>query len=265
MQGYVDNRMAIGRRISADARAARPADQPVGDVARLSAKHWAAGGVVGAEFENIDQLFTEGFCKECLIPFGSRSRRPIRIRYTDPIGRRTDGVIAQLPEVPRGPTFGLYSERFLSLVLGAYQKRFKWRRTVVSNPKKTTRPLFEIVGATVHVAAVALRGGNPDQLVCPACGRHGQPRYPHGCLPDWLNPTGDLSWGGQPDTFVAADSLRTPPPAWYSKGDWTRGVSLVASSVITRPASHRPGYRGIAFFAVGIVSAALVDTKTSAH
>src|SRR5215208_1925675 len=161
-----DDLVATGRRLGAEARAGRPDDQPAGAGARLSAVHWYLSPVGGVEVQNPDALFTGGSCARCLVPLGVRTRRRMTVRHFDAPSRRSDGVLAQLPERPKGPTFHLFSERFRERLSASERRRFRWRAVNVSNPTKTTLPLVEVVASEVHVPAVALRGGNPDRERC---------------------------------------------------------------------------------------------------
>ena len=182
------------------------------------------------------------------------------VRYHDAVSRRCDGVLAQPPEVPRGPTFNLFSERFLSLLSAAERRRFRWRAVNVSNPTKITPALFEIVASEVHLAPVALRGGNPDREWCDGCGRHGPPNYPLvGCLPTWLNPDGESARREQPDLYVAAPDLPEPVPPWFTVGEWTRCAYLAVSRERTWGRARPPGTVGVRAHRPGVVGPHLID------
>lgn len=217
----------------------------------------------GVEVQNLDALFTGGTCAQCRVPLGARTRRRMTVRHYDAPSRRSDGVLAQLAEQLGGPTFNLFSERFLALLPAPARRRFRWRAVNVSNPTKTTLPLFEVVASGVHVPAVALRGGNPDRQRCPGCGRCELPWYAlAGSLPDWLNPEGEPAGGDQPKLYVAAASPPDPPPPWFTFGDWTRGAHLGLSSGQVWPERPRPGTVGIHVEPVGAVEPDLIDPGT---
>ena len=258
-----DDLVAAGRWLGAEARAGRPDDQPAGAGARLSAVHWYLSPVGGVEVQNLDALFTGGTCAQCFVPLGVRTRRRMTVRHSDAPSRRSDGVLAQLPEQLKGPTFHLFSERFRERLSAAERRPFRWRAVDVSNPTKATLPLFEVVASEVHVQAVALRGSNPDRDWCPGCGRHGPPAYPlAGGLPDWLNPGGEPAGGARPRMFVAADSLPDPAPPWFTVGEWTRGVYLGMSCGQAWPERPRPGTVGIHVEPLGAVGPDLIDPGT---
>jgi hypothetical protein len=253
--------LATGRRLSAEARAARPADQPRGDSTRLTRVHWSLAPVGGVVVQNLAELFTGGVCAACLIPLGDRTRRRLKVRYSDALSRRCDGVLAQPNERPLGPTYHLYTKRLISLTSARQRRSLRWRAVDVVNPTKTTPQLFECVGSDIHAQVVALRGGNPDRFRCQACGRWNLPSYSSvGCLPDWLNPDGEDKRRDQPAMYLAAESLPDSSFSWYTFGDWRRGVYL---AVYKRPwagGDQRPA-KGIEFWPVGIVSRDLVDAS----
>lgn len=252
-----------GRQASAAAQAARPNDQPKG---RLTATYWAMSPAVDVEIINAEELFAGGSCPACSVGIGKRTTTRMRVRYTDPIGRRCQGVIARLAEWPKGPTIQLFSVRFLDFLGFSKRRAFGWRPVEIVNRGKVSQQLFEMIRSRVHVGAVSLRGGNPDfGLECETCGRRDLPTYPlAGQLPTWLNPSGSLDRADQPELFVSAQALRTPVPAWFTVGDWMRGVHLVARK---RPwEGRRPAEgTGIGLALVGRVARHLIMSSESTH
>jgi len=261
-QQALRNALAVGRRLSAEARAARPLDQPHDPTARLTRVDWALGSAGGVVVQNLEALFSGGHCRACLIPLGARTSRRMKVSYHDSLSRRCDGVVAQLPERPAGPAYRLYTERVRSLIPREERRGFRWRPVTVVNPTKTTPQLYELVGSAIHVEVVALRGGNPDQSRCAACGRGSLPSYPLvGHLPDWLNPGGDHVWRGQPSTYVAAEGFPERLPVWYTLGDWCQGVELATSRPPWESGARRSP-RGVSPSALGVVTRDLVEEKT---
>jgi hypothetical protein len=257
-----DDLLATGRRINAEVQAGRSPDQPGGESAHLSSIHWYMSPLGGVRIENFSELFTERCCDACLIPFGERTRRRMRVRYEDPQSRRYNGVLAQLAEWPKGPTFHLFSDRFLRLLQPAERRRLSLRMVTVSNPTKITPRLFEIVKSATHLPLVALRGGNPDRPHCEGCERQGPPWYSLvGSLPVWLNPTGILARGDQPELFIAAGDFPNAVPPWFTIGDWRWGAHLAVSSDRMWPA-HKPpaAASGIRADRLGVVAPALIET-----
>ena len=234
---------------------------PDGDGGRLSTVLAALSPSCGAEVQNLHDLYAGGVCAACLLPRGPRTDAPMVLRHTDGMSRRCDGVIAQLRERPKGPTYSLFSDRFLARLTDAERGCLTWRPVEVSNPTKTTRPLFELVAAAVHLAFVALRGGRPDRFSCAECGYESPPYYPLAALlPTWLNPTGAPGWRGQPSYFLGAGSLPEPLPALFSAGDARSGPVLVASDALQWPKTGSPGIKGIRRWPVGVVAPSLIDT-----
>ncbi len=245
-----------GRRASAAAHAGRPGDQPKG---RLTATYWATSPAIDVELLNPGELFTGGICRACLVGIGKRTNKRMKVRYTDPIGRRCHGVIARIADWPRGPTIQLFSDRFLDFLGLSNRRGFRWRPVEIANAGKLSQQLFEMVHSRVHVGVVSLRGGNPDFcLECEMCGRRDVPIYSLvGQLPSWLNPSGMLDRMDQPELFVAAQAFRDRVPAWFTAGDWTRGVHLIARE---RPwDARRPtAGRGVSLARVGCVARHLI-------
>ena len=254
--------LAAGRRLSAEVRMARPADQPRGPSARLSRMDWTFEPAGGVLLQNLAALFTGGYCQACRIPLGERTRWRMKVRYTDALSRQCDGVLSQLKERPAGPTYRLYTKRFLSLLPARARPRFRYRAVTVANPTKTNPDLFEVVGSDTHAEVVALRGGNPDQARCEVCGRWDLPHYPLvGALPDWLNPNGEDIRRDQPTTYVATDSLPNPTPNWYTFGNWRRGVSLgVSQQRLALGDQHHS--KGVSMWPLGLVTRDLIDANS---
>lgn len=259
VQKTFDDLLAVGHRLSAEARAARPTDQPRGNTARLAGVDWSLDLAGGAVLQNLKTLFTGGYCSACLIPLGERTRWRMKVRYGDSLSRRCDGVLAQLTERPAGPIYRLYTKRFLSLLSPRERRTFGWRAVSVVNPTRTTPELFEVVGSDVHADVVALRGGTPDRFRCQVCGRWDLPAYPlAGSLPDWLNPDGEDIRRDQPTLYLAANSLSEPRPSWYTFGDWHRGVCLAVSQHRWTRSDQR-SVNGVRTWPLGLVNRDLVD------
>lgn len=256
-----DDLVARGRRINARVKAGRPHDQPMGDTARLSARHWVLSPLGGVTLENLDELFTGGHCDECSIPFGVRTRRRMRVRYDDPQSRWYNGVLAELPDWPKGPTFSLFSKRFLTLFRPSERRALRWRTVNVSNPTKVTPTLLEIVQSECHLPLVALRGGNPEREQCGRCGRRADPSYSlAGSLPTWLNPTGEPRRGDQPELFIAAGARSKAISSVFTVGDWVRGPYLGVSREKMWPAEDPPpAAAGIAMHPLGVVPPSLIE------
>ena len=263
LSGMFDDLVTAGRRINADVQAGRSHDQPGGENARLSSIHWYMSPLGEVKIENFSELFTGAHCDDCLIPFGERTRRRMRVRYEDSQSRWYNGVLAQMTEWPKGPTYHLFSKRFLSLLRPSERRRFRWRTVNVSNPTKVTPALFEIVSSEFHLALVALRGGNPDRELCERCGRQGVPSYSLvGSLPTWLNPTGVLASGNQPDLYIAAGDQSSSIPPWFTIGDWMRGPYLAVSSArMWSPDKHPAAASGVDVNPLGAVEPALIDAS----
>ncbi len=256
----LDELVEVGKRLNREAAQGRPADQPHGDYAQITATHWGLFPICGVEILDANGLFRGGRCPDCLIPVGDRDRRRMKVRFRDAMSRSSDGLLAQLPErfeTAMGPTYHLFSEHFLTILPGIDRRRFRWREVEIVNPSKITSRFFEIVSSRTHLDRVALRGGNPDQESCRRCGRIEQPRYPQvGNMPDWLDPHGDLVNRGQA-SFYVADAELPVSAAWFAMGDWQRGVHLVSSRV--KPKKERPGFRGISLWPVGSVGPILIE------
>ena len=150
----------------------------------------------------------------------------------------------------------------------AVPRAFRWRTVEVTNRKKTTTELFELVSASVSVPFVALRGGKPNQFSCVTCGWRGQPRHPLvSDLPRWLRPRGAPRYAGQPTGYVSSQALPTEIPSWYAAGDWESGVTLVASGAPATLKGNAVGRRCISwdYRPVGVVDDAVVDATFSAR
>lgn len=252
-----------GRQVNRESMAGRPDDQPSGPAARLLAIHWLLDPSEGAEIMNLRELFSEGVCPQCIIPHGVRTARPMRIRFMNASSRRSDGLLAQPPERLLGPTYGLYSDRFISLLSEPERKTMHWRPVDVANPTRTTRAFYEVAGSSFHFRAIALRGGNAFDDLCQHCGSRDDPHFPGtGGLPTWLNPTSDLGWSGQPSRYLSAADLPDPMPSWFTVGDWNRGVSLGMSSHRFWPKRSSAGIDSISLFGIGVVPSWLVQGAT---
>lgn len=260
---WVNELLIASRQLGAEARGRRPASQPSGDKARLLAQHWFLSGCGGTELANLSELFSGTVCPRCLIPSGHRTDQPMKVRYLDGLSRQCDGVLAKTPECPDpvGPTYHLFTGRFLALLSNADQGGLRWRSVEILNATKTTSALYEIVHSEQHAELVALKGGSQSRFRCPTCHVRSEPYYPSvGSLPDWLNPWGDDTRRQQPDLYVSATSLRASP--WYTFGDWRHGVRL-ATSDDRLWAGHKPGRRirglaGIGADRIGVVGPSLV-------
>ncbi len=254
----LDDLAERGRRISAHERDQRPRDQPSGDRARLAATHWLLSPVVAVEIENAANLFVDGLCAACGRPLGPRNDQTMHVRYSDPIGRSCDGVQARAGDPALGPRAQLYSDRFLDLLSEAERAMVSWRPVEVVNHKKSRRELFELVGARVQVHAVALRGGHTERLECAECRYQSAPRYALvGSLPDWLNPDGDLSYGGQPSTFVSTEQFPEPTPSLFTLEGPREGPRLIVAGTRPWPKPAAAGVQGISRHPLGVVLTAL--------
>ena len=178
-------------------------------------ERWLVSPVGGVAIENVDRLFSGGVCPECRVPHGTRTRRRMVVRHYSALSRRDDGVLAQLAERPKGPTFCLFTKRFLSLLSPGERQRFRWRPVTIANPTKITPALFELVASKDHLPLIALEG--LDENICEHCGR------------------GDSLPGRDRDFLALSDHGPTPP--WCTIGEWTRGVYLAvtAERLRTRP------------------------------
>jgi hypothetical protein len=257
LKATFEDLVAVGRRISAEAQAERPSDQPRGKEARLSSLFWHLQPLGEVQIVNPEALFSEGYCTRCHIPRGKRTRWRMKVRYASGFSRRCDAAMAQVPEAPLCPSYDLFSKRFLALLSPDERRLLRWRAVEVVNPTKTTMEMFEIIHSDVHVRPVTLRGGNPDRSQCAECGQATLPFYSLvGELPGWLNPTGELTRAAEPYHYIAARELPTPAPVWFTMGDWWQGVFLLASN--DRRNANGPGTVDIKWLPVGAVAPGLI-------
>jgi len=261
-----DSLVETGRRISAKERDQRSTDQPSGERARLVATHWLLSPAVDVEIENAADLFTNGLCAACSMPLGARNEQPMRVRYKDPIGRSCDGVQAHDAGALRGERAQLYSERFRDLLSDAEQTQVFWRPVEVTNRKKTKRELFELLGSAVNVRTVPLRGGYQDRFECTECHFQSAPAYGMvGSLPDWLNPNGDVSYRGQPSSFISSEQLPIPVPTIFTLGGSRGGPACVVSDARPWPKVATPGAMGVSRYPLGVILPELVERADSRH
>ena len=260
--GMWDDLNFVAQRLSAEAMAERSGDQPTGDEARLSAEYCCVAGSGGVVVKNLRDLYDQGICDTCLIPIGRRTSVPLHVHFRDGQSRWWDGLLAQLDERPRGPTYHLYTDRFLDWLLPEERASLSWHEVVVLNPTKITRPIFELVPSRVHAQVATLRGGHADVAVCQGCGRASDARYPlAGMLPDWLNPKGSTGHAGQPGQYLVRQSLPDPPPAACTYGTPVFGASLMLSAAIPQKRRKQKGARAIGTYPVGIVDERLTMRK----
>ena len=198
-------------------------------------------GIGGASICNLDEMFTGQICPRCGMPSGVRSDAPLQIMFKSAASRRYDGLLAQMADFPRGPTFKLFSDRFIEALATEERTGLLWRDVIGLKPTKTTRRFFEFLGASDTGAVVAPDGSTDGAEVCVACNR---PELRSNSWRTWF-----AQW------YVARQSLPDPLPRSFGFGEQTGGLMLAI------PTDTLPPWRaaaatlaGVRWESVGIVA-----------
>ena len=189
-------------------------------------------GAADLRIANHPALFTDGYCRRCMAPIGSRTDEPLRVSYaTGRHWRFHAGMAAipssTLPHPVHGPKISVYSGVAVEWLTALAPGVLAFRPVNVIG--QHVHSLFELVSSSRHRSFARLVDDRLDDAPsyrdghCPVCDRQPEPYYTGPkSLPERLAAIGTDETLYLTNYFLRTSDVADPDIPFWTAGYWDR-------------------------------------------